>query len=229
MKIPKWLCLAAMWMIAVRALPCRTEELAPVVKQAKIRVACVGDSITAGGYPEILSKLLGDGYEVLNLGVSGATLMKKGDYSYWTLGKIEAAAKFGPSIVTIMLGTNDAKPQNYRQFPDTFLGDYKAMIEALRNLPSKPRVYVAIPVPVFGNGGFTIDGTVLRKEVTPWIVKAAEETKCDTIDLYTPLADSPALFPDNVHPNGAGAEAIAKLIQSALKAKTAALPKKEGV
>lgn len=216
MKMLKPVGLLPLVVILACAASAWAQEAAPAVKPAKIKVACVGDSITAGGYPAVLNKLIGDGYEVLNLGVSGATLMKHGDFSYWNLGKIEEAEKFGPGIVTIMLGTNDAKPSNYRQHPDEFLGDCKALIETFRTLSSKPKVYVMIPVPVFGNGGYGIDGAVLRKEITPLIVKAAEETKTDTIDLYTLLAESPALFPDNVHPTGDGAEAIAKRISQAL-------------
>src|SRR5436309_1389605 len=57
--------------------------------QEKTKVACVGDSITAGAgindpahnaYPAQLQKLLGDGYLVKNFGVSGRTLLKHGDY-----------------------------------------------------------------------------------------------------------------------------------------------------
>src|SRR6266567_8819016 len=62
--------------------------------QGTIRVACVGDSITFGAevenretncYPVVLSKLLGHRFEVRNFGVSGATVLKKGDLSYWSL------------------------------------------------------------------------------------------------------------------------------------------------
>ena len=44
-----------------------------------IRVACIGNSITAGGYPEKIAPLLGPSYKVENDGVSGGTLLRKGD------------------------------------------------------------------------------------------------------------------------------------------------------
>src|SRR5579863_8364775 len=57
---------------------------------APIRIACVGDSITAGlgvatgkSYPSQLQALLGDKWQVQNFGVSGRTLLKKGDHPYW--------------------------------------------------------------------------------------------------------------------------------------------------
>ena len=58
----------------------------------KIRVACVGDSITYGagvpqrhtqGWPGELQQLLGTGYQVANFGHSGATMLKNGGLPYW--------------------------------------------------------------------------------------------------------------------------------------------------
>ncbi len=184
----------------------------------KIKIVCVGDSITEAGYPQMLGTMLGGDYEVKNLGVSGATLMKKGDFSYWSLKKIEEAETFGPQIVTILLGANDTKPQNWKN-KDTFLADYVALITALKNLSSRPIVYVLIPAPVFGNGNYGIDGAILRNEATPLIVKAAQDTRTETMDLYTPLAGSHNMFPDNVHPNNDASGKIAKLICEALVSK----------
>ena len=55
--------------------------------QEKIRVACVGNSVTYGmgipdraekAYPKQLQGMLGDAYEVENFGHSGSTLLRKG-------------------------------------------------------------------------------------------------------------------------------------------------------
>ena len=58
--------------------------------QSKIKVACVGNSITQGpgrdnpdSYPLQMQKILGDKYDVKNFGVSGRTLLKKGDFPFW--------------------------------------------------------------------------------------------------------------------------------------------------
>ena len=54
--------------------------------QGKIRVACVGNSVTYGfrlperertAYPVVLQNMLGNHYEVRNFGHSGATLLKR--------------------------------------------------------------------------------------------------------------------------------------------------------
>src|SRR6056297_1224323 len=56
-----------------------------------IRVACLGDSITAGArvdaksesYPARLQELLGDNFEVRNFGIGGATLLKSDRSNLW--------------------------------------------------------------------------------------------------------------------------------------------------
>jgi lysophospholipase L1-like esterase len=55
----------------------------------KIKVACVGDSITQGvgtilakSYPKQLGIFLGSEFEVGNFGISGATMLRGGDKPY---------------------------------------------------------------------------------------------------------------------------------------------------
>ena len=57
----------------------------------KIKIACVGDSITYGykldnrkqdSYPGQLGKMLGSNYKVENFGVNGATVLFDGDLPY---------------------------------------------------------------------------------------------------------------------------------------------------
>ena len=79
---------------------------------AALKVACVGDSITAGhaladpahdAYPSQLARLLGDGYEVRNFGVSAATLMDAGNYTYRTRDSNLTNTDFNESIVFLRL------------------------------------------------------------------------------------------------------------------------------
>ncbi|MEO7101377.1 MAG: GDSL-type esterase/lipase family protein, partial [Luteolibacter sp.] len=89
---------------------------------AQVKVACVGDSITAGyalanpgtqSYPAQLQLLLGSGYTVGNFGLSGATLLKQSDFTYWNSSQYSASRTYNPNIVVIMLGTNDTKSWNW--------------------------------------------------------------------------------------------------------------------
>ena len=61
-----------------------------------------------------MHRLLGPGYEARNYGVSGRTLLKKGDFPYWNENAYRQSREWNPDIVVIQLGTNDSKPQNWR-------------------------------------------------------------------------------------------------------------------
>ena len=72
-------------------LLCATQYLAAQVPD-KIKVACIGNSITYGygldnpdkeSYPARLQEMLGNNYDVKNFGKSGATLLNKGHLQSW--------------------------------------------------------------------------------------------------------------------------------------------------
>ena len=190
-----------------------------------IRVACVGDSITYGAaiknraancYPTVLGKLLGKGYEVRNFGVNGATLLKKGDRPYWRLGAFKAATDFAPQIVIIKLGTNDTKPQNWSKAAGDFEADLRALAAHFRGLPSAPKVYLCLPVPVYQDR-WGINEKTVTTGVIPVIQKVAKAEKLPVINLYQALSGKPKMFPDKIHPNAAGAEVMAKAIFASLR------------
>src|SRR3954454_24795429 len=106
------------------------------VGAAPLKVACVGDSITEGSglgnpaveaYPPRLQRLLGTNYVVTNFGVSGRTLLKKGDFPYWKELAFTNSLKSNPNIVIIQLGTNDGKPYNW-VYGTNYVSDYKELI-----------------------------------------------------------------------------------------------------
>ena len=196
--------------------------------QNAIRVACVGDSITAGvgasgghAYPDQLGKMLGSKWEVHNFGVSGCTLLNHGDNPYQKQAAFRAALAYKPNVVVIMLGTNDTKPQNWK-FKDQLAADYKDLIGRFAKLPSKPRIFICRPVPVPGSGNWGINEPGVQEEI-PIIDKVAGETASGVIDMHAALADHPELFPDRVHPNTAGATAMARAACKALTGKEAAV------
>jgi len=188
-----------------------------------IRVACVGDSITFGAgikdrthksYPVQLGRMLGEKWEVRNFGVSGATLLKKGDLPYWKQKAFKDALAFRPHVVVIQLGTNDTKPRNWK-YEDEFADDYKAMIDRFRALDSEPRIFICRPVPAFP-GRWGIRDAVVRERVIPAVDRVAKEKKVGVIDLYEALKGKKTLFPDTVHPNAEGAGVMAKTIAGVL-------------
>jgi acyl-CoA thioesterase I len=210
----------------------RSAPIRPQDYEGKIRVACVGDSITAGvgaaqgqSYPAQLGALLGDRWEVRNFGVSGSTLLNRGDKPYQKEKAFRAALDYHPQVVIIKLGTNDTKPQNWK-FKDQFAADYQDLVRQFAELPSKPRIFVCHPVPVPGKGNFGINEPSLQ-EAIPLIDAMARETKSGVIDMYGALRDHPELLPDRVHPNTAGATRMAEAAYQVLtgKAPQAETPK----
>jgi lysophospholipase L1-like esterase len=189
--------------------------------QAKL-VACIGDSITYGsgisdpatnGYPAQLQRILRQydpAWQVTNYGVSGATLLRRGDKPYIREVAYTSALAAKPDIVVIKLGTNDSKPQNW-QYKADFVADYGNMIDAFRALPSKPVVWICKPVPAFAVN-FSIRPDVIRDEILPLVEQISREKNAPIIDLYTALLDYPSLFPDSIHPNAEGAGIMARTI-----------------
>ncbi|MHA6247453.1 GDSL-type esterase/lipase family protein [Pontibacter sp. CAU 1760] len=193
----------------------------PSVGQSKVKVACVGNSITEGHglkqtYPQELQELLGEQYEVQNFGVSGRTLLKKGDFPYWNEAKYEQVQAWNPAIVIIKLGTNDSKPQNWKYKKD-FVKDYKAFVKSFKKLPSQPQVYLLYPIPVFEDK-WGINETIVKQEILPAVQKIARKTRVQTIDAYTPFIGKAALTYDGIHPNEEGAAFLAQQVYEALQA-----------
>ena len=189
-----------------------------------IKVACIGDSITQGSgtkggmsYPKQLQTLLGDKYQVGNFGVSGRTLLKKGDHPYWSEKAYQNALKMEPNVVVIMLGTNDTKPQNWK-FESEFVADYKELVKSFQALPTKPKVFVCRPVPVPGAGNYGINEENVQKEI-PRIDALAKELGCEVIDMHAALEKHPEFLPDRVHPNNEGAGEMAKAAAKAITGK----------
>ena len=193
-----------------------------------VRVACIGDSITQGSgtkgnpYPSQLQKLLGDQWKVGNFGVSGRTLLRKGDYPYWNEKAYQNALAFKPDVVVIMLGTNDTKPQNWAHEAE-FATDYQDLVKSFLDLESQPKVFVCRPCPVPGKGNFGISEENIQKEI-PRIDALAKEMKLGVIDMHAALKDKPELIPDRVHPNAQGAGEMAKAAYQALTGKPAPEP-----
>lgn len=165
-------------------------------------------------YPTYLQNLLGSGYQVENDGVGGTTLLKRGDKPYWTNGLLSKALAFKPDIVTIKLGTNDTKSQNWDAHGSEFKADYLAMIDTLQKLSSKPAIFLVLPVPVFKDA-YGIRDSILKKVIV--VIKTiGTERNLPVIDANTPLLGFGKYFSDGVHPNTAGADSIAHVIYRGL-------------
>lgn len=184
-----------------------------------VRVACVGDSITYGAgvqgretnsYPAVLGRMLGNRYEVRNFGVSGATLLQRGDHPWWKTKAFADATDFGPDVVIIKLGTNDSKPQNWAHKGE-FAADAKALVGHFRALSSRPLVYLCLPVPVYQDR-WGINEATVKGEVIPILRSVAKELRVPLVDLHGAMRNRAEVFPDGVHPNHVGAAQLAQAV-----------------
>ena len=211
------------------AMPfCASAQVAAPAKPEAARktrkIACVGDSITQGvgasggmSWPDQLAKMLGENWQIGNFGVSGTTLLNNGDSPYQKTDAFKKAKEFNPDAVVILLGTNDTKPQNWKN-KDQFEADYKDLIKQFAELPAKPRFFICYPPYIAGNGNFGINEPNTKDEI-PMIDKVAKATQAKVIDVHAALAGKDALIPDKVHPNTEGATEIAKAVYQGLTGK----------
>lgn len=184
----------------------------------KIKIACVGDSITEGyglanqsktAYPAVLGNILGDDYIVLNCGRSATTMRKGGDFPYWIAKEFRTPFVFEPDVIIVKLGTNDTKPENWDA--EGYLNSYQSMIDTFKTIPSNPKIYACLPVPVFKTKWGINDSTVIAG-VIPAIKKLAETNNIEIIDLYNTMQDQGKNFPDSIHPNEKAAAKMAEIV-----------------
>lgn len=175
------------------------------------RVACVGDSITAGTqYTVDLWQMLGSNYVVGNFGISGATVSLCSDNPYANTSALPVAKNFEPQVVIIMLGTNDANA-DLNETNTGFVNNYVQLINQFQGLASKPKLWIVLPPPIFNNSA-GLSPNYLAQNILPDIQQVANKTGASLIDVYHPMLNSSKYFPDGVHPDSDGSEVIATIM-----------------
>lgn len=211
------------------------ESYAPVKEKphsSKPVITAMGDSITFGAgvaktrktdaWVYLLEKLLEGKYQVLNYGISGATLQDEGNFPYWNMkqkmlqGFPEAALALNPEIVILMLGTNDSKPYNWNA--QRYEKELYARVQEILAHASVKRLILMCPPFATGkdDGGivpFDIQNEIIRDYIVPAVKKCAAETGVECIDLYALTEGHKEYLEDGVHPNREGNKIIAECIQ----------------
>jgi lysophospholipase L1-like esterase len=191
---------------------------------ADLKVACVGNSITAGmgvasnlNYPTKLDGILGSGYAVTNYGNSGKTMLRDVNDAYWKQPEFAKVFADKPDIIVIELGTNDSKNYIWPYNKQNFKRDYKAMIDTFRTISSKPSIWITLQ-PRANNISWGMPDTTIALRVNPLIREVALENATGLIDLRTGFNGHPEWYQsDSVHPNAAGANGMATIIGAVLK------------
>jgi lysophospholipase L1-like esterase len=198
----------------------------------KTRIACIGNSITAGArvadpgshsYPAVLSAILQregySDYQVRNFGIGGATMIKFGTPNLWSI--LDSLRAFVPDVVIIKAGTNEtvSEPRfNWEHIGD-FEKDYTAYIEALRNVNPRCKLILCSPLDmVIQTSGLLperVENLTQRRpriwELRDRIRKIAKEQQAYFLDLTEPFKGRSDLMTigDGVHPNKEGYEFLA--------------------
>ena len=200
----------------------------------KIKVACIGDSITWGYamtnrveecYPTRLQEMLGPVYEVGNFGDPGAgaytrQFKKK---SYRLRDKYGPAVAFGADIVVCNLGINDEKGYlgeyvhdgtgTFKIAPGTFREDYIDLLESFAKGGKRPRYIIwtkLAPLDARHRERSSPGPFVMERDLEA----VARAVGAETMDLFTPLRkymNGPHFVADGVHPEGWAQREIARL------------------
>ncbi len=212
----------------------------------KIRIACCGDSITFGlaatsaqnSYPSVLQTLLGEDFEILNFGVSGATVIS--DYEprlnrylpYMVTPDYTEALNCEPDIVVLMLGMNDGNPTHHFNsdnegiISESYLNLYKSTLESIIDtflkLPVIPNMYLVKTTEMKRVAGdlFTqnyvdnfTDNLIKIRNIQETVAK---EKKVCIIDTYNDM-QNPEYYSDGCHLSDEGYKKIAEVVYKALK------------
>ena len=196
------------------------------------KVVCAGDSITFGtgiadpdkdSYPVQLSGMLGEHFIVKNCGVSGKTVSDLSSDSYRMTDAYNASLQEQPDVVVLMLGTNDAKPENWKG-KEVFREQYKELLLSYLSLESSPDIYICTPASAYKSPDWQEEGylygiTEARLEAVRDVIhETAKEKGVHLIDICQVTKEHPEWYTDDgIHPNERGAQAIAEAVKEALE------------
>lgn len=199
-----------------------------------IKIACLGDSITAAAnlegeedyqrysYPARLKELLG-AEEVYNLGIGGSSIGR-----YWSDAYVDRYQEIpeDTDIIIVMGGTNDGFCVSEKEFGSleerayrTFCGDLDELMRGLRESYPSAEIFFATPLPNVLQDYLMSERDYLlpQQRFVDVIIALAKEYDYDVIDLYNSnILDShdanviADYVPDGVHGNHEGYQIMAE-------------------
>ena len=201
---------------------------------SQMKIACLGDSITAAAnlegeegyeqyaYPARLQELLG-AEEVVNLGIGGSSIGR-----YWADAFVDRYQEIpqDTDIIIIMGGTNDGFCVSEAEFGSleerayrTFCGDLNELFAGIKKDYSEAQVFVATPLPNILHDYLMSERDYLlpQKQFAEVIITLAGEYDFHVVDLYNSnILDShdaniiADYMPDGVHCNKEGYQILAE-------------------
>lgn len=192
----------------------------------KLKVACIGNSVTYGAglenreincYPAQLQQLLGEDYQVENFGKNGATLLTKGHRPYILQDEYKAALAFAGDRIVIHLGLNDTDPRNWPNYQDEFISNYLQLIDSFRKVKPDCKIWICRMSPIAHRHPRFKSGTRdWYWQIQNAIERIASTANTGLIDLQEKLYSRPDLLPDALHPSNEGARIIAQTVYGSI-------------
>lgn len=187
-------------------------------------IFCAGDSLTEGGYPPYLRRMMqreGVSVRLANYGRSGDT---SGQYLAFLSENEDRLKEERPDIVLITLGTNDLRTDHDFTSTGDFRRNLLAIIEKFRTFRSRdgriPRIFLSTIPPIPPDDLPNFDQGSARRvdtDINPAVRDIAAESGLPAVDLHSALSDRPDLMP-GVHPSPEGYRLMAETWRRALAA-----------
>lgn len=205
----------------------------------KIKVACVGDSLTAGhvwqseAYPVYLQEYLGtERFTIGNFGENGTSITGYGgsydnpNNRYITRQVYKDSVKFNPDVIVMCLGTNDGT--NWTSAKATFVEYYHVLVDSyIEQFPDAQWVLMVSPPCVTPNT-YGIQNEIMRDNINPVQRAIAEEYGFEIVDLREEFEAMEGGFDsmlrptwngqvDKVHFSKEGAQYVASRVKEAME------------
>lgn len=204
----------------------------------KVKVACIGDSLTAGhtwsneAYPVFLQEYLGnDRFTIRNFGINGVSITGYGgswdnpNQRYILKQEFTDSKAYEPDVIVMCLGTNDGT--NWTSAEATFVDYYHTLVDAyLEALPKAQWVFMVSP-PCQEPNAYNINNEAMREHVNPVQRDIADEYGFEMIDLRNEFEAMEGGFtsmlrptwngqPDLVHFSKEGAQYVANRVKEVI-------------
>jgi lysophospholipase L1-like esterase len=166
-------------------------------------VVCLGDSITAGGYPGYLGDMLSD-RAVVNAGRSG----ERSGGGDGRAGQV--LSRYDPEVLCVLYGINDLAADISAAI---VISNLKSIWQTARDQNVRP--IAATLTPVSGPyAGLQESVNALNRDIRA----TAGQMDIPVADLASAFgSDSAGFFPDGLHPNNEGARIIAAIFADYLE------------
>jgi pimeloyl-ACP methyl ester carboxylesterase len=186
------------------------------------RIACVGREVPggiflsspgAGSYPGQLRTLLGCACEVKTFRLGDPSGMRETGTQNRMQPVDPAALEWLPDVVLVEPGSIDSAVGAVTH--GTYTADaLVGTVNVFRNLPSKPRVMLLLPLPA-PDAGTNADSLLLTGTI-PRIRSVAYATGCEMVDLHSQFLGSQDYAPGGAHTSPSAAGLIAARLRDLL-------------